>query len=144
MSSAFRAEIGSPGRDVLVFWTASGIVALHAIVDSFVATEPGTGPSDHLLRGIVSLGLLGAAAVAYPRLRAGGPYDLIFANILAGPLRRLAGELAEHHAPGGVAILSGILERQAAGVVAVYRGWGYRPADAVRIDGWTTLVLARR
>jgi fermentation-respiration switch protein FrsA (DUF1100 family) len=76
MSSAFRAEIGSPGRDVLVFWTATGIVALHAIVDSFVATEPGTGPSDHLLRGIVSLGLLGAAAVAYPRLRAGGRASL--------------------------------------------------------------------
>jgi ribosomal protein L11 methyltransferase len=85
-----------------------------------------------------------AAGFRHPRLRAGGPYDLIFANILAGPLRRLAGELARHHAAGGVAILSGILARQAAGVVAVYRGWGYRPADAVRIDGWSTLVLARR
>jgi ribosomal protein L11 methyltransferase len=85
-----------------------------------------------------------AAGFRHPRLHRGGPYDLIFANILAGPLKRLADELAEHHAPGGVAILSGILARQAPGVVAVYRGRGYRLADAVRTDGWSTLVLARR
>jgi ribosomal protein L11 methyltransferase len=84
-----------------------------------------------------------AAGFRHPRLHAGGPYDLIFANILAGPLRRLAGELARHHAPGGVAILSGILDRQAQGVIAVYRGWGYRPGRTVRIGGWSTLVLAR-
>jgi ribosomal protein L11 methyltransferase len=84
-----------------------------------------------------------AAGFRHPRLHAGGPYDLIFANILAGPLRRLAGELAGHQAPGGVAILSGILDRQAAGVAAVYLGWGYRLGRTVRIGGWSTLVLAR-
>ena len=84
-----------------------------------------------------------AAGFRHPRLRAGAPYDLIFANILAGPLRRLAPELAAHHAPGGVAILSGILARQAAGVTAVYRSWGYRPRETVRIGEWATLVLRR-
>jgi ribosomal protein L11 methyltransferase len=84
-----------------------------------------------------------AAGFRHPRLHAGGPYDLIFANILAGPLRRLAAELAGHQAQGGVAILSGILDRQAAGVAAVYRGWGYRLGRTVRIGGWSTLVLAR-
>jgi ribosomal protein L11 methyltransferase len=73
-----------------------------------------------------------AAGFRHPRLHAGGPYDLIFANILAG-----------HQAPGGVAILSGILDRQAAGVAAVYLGWGYRLGRTVRIGGWSTLVLAR-
>lgn len=84
-----------------------------------------------------------AAGFRHPRLRAAAPYGLIFANILAGPLKRLAPELAAHQAPGGVAILSGILDRQAQGVVAVYRGWGYRPRVRVAIDGWTTLVLER-
>ena len=42
-----------------------------------------------------------AAGFRHPRLRAGAPYDLIFANILAGPLRRLAPEMAAHHAAGG-------------------------------------------
>ena len=73
----------------------------------------------------------------------GAPYDLIFANILAGPLRRLAPELARAQAPGGVAILSGILARQAAGVLATYRGWGYRRRGVVAIGEWRTLVLGR-
>ena len=67
-----------------------------------------------------------AAGFRHPRLQAGAPYDLIFANILAGPLAA-RGDLAAHQAPGGVAILSGILARQARGVAAVYRAWGYRP-----------------
>jgi ribosomal protein L11 methyltransferase len=83
-----------------------------------------------------------APGFRHPRLRAGGPYDLILANILAGPLRRLAPEIARHQAPGGVAILSGILARQAPAVLAVYRAWGY-----VRLPGpageWTTLTLRR-
>ena len=84
-----------------------------------------------------------AAGFRHPRLRAGAPYGLVFANILAGPLRRLAPEMAEHQAPSGVAILSGILARQAAGVAAVYRSWGYVPEEPVRIGDWVTLVLWR-
>jgi ribosomal protein L11 methyltransferase len=84
-----------------------------------------------------------AAGFRHPRLRAGAPYGLVFANILAGPLRRLAPDVAAHQAPGGVAILSGILARQAPGVTAVYRAWGYAPEAPVRIGEWVTLVLRR-
>jgi ribosomal protein L11 methyltransferase len=82
-----------------------------------------------------------AAGFKHPRLRRGGPYDLVFANILAGPLRRMAPELVRAQAPGGVAILSGILARQAASVRATYRGWGYRPRATVAKGEWRTLVL---
>ena len=58
--------------DVLLFSGAAAAVALHAVVDSFVAPQPGTSPRDHLLRGLASLGLLIASLVIYPRLRAGG------------------------------------------------------------------------
>ena len=58
--------------DVLLFSGATAAVALHALVDSFIAPEPGTSPRDHLLRGLASLGLLVALLVIYPRLRAGG------------------------------------------------------------------------
>ena len=84
-----------------------------------------------------------AAGFRHPRLHAGAPYDLIFANILAKPLRRLAGDFATHHAAGGIAILSGILARQARGVTAVYRSWGYQLQETVRIEDWATLVLRR-
>jgi ribosomal protein L11 methyltransferase len=84
-----------------------------------------------------------APGFRHPRLHGGAPYDLVFANILAGPLRRLAPEVARHQEPGSIAILSGILARQAPGVVAVYRGWGYLPGPGTRIGDWTTLVLYR-
>jgi fermentation-respiration switch protein FrsA (DUF1100 family) len=58
--------------DVVLFSAATAVVALHAVVDSFVAPEPGTQAGDHVLRGLASLGLLLLAAVVYPRLPAGG------------------------------------------------------------------------
>jgi uncharacterized protein len=65
--------IGRAARlDVLLFSGAAAVVALHALVDAFVAPEPGTGPRDHLMRGLASLVLLALAALAYPRLSAGG------------------------------------------------------------------------
>jgi ribosomal protein L11 methyltransferase len=78
-----------------------------------------------------------------PHLRVLAPYDLIFANILASPLKRLAAEFAEHVTPGGVAILSGLLSRQAPGVVAVYEGHGFRVDERVQIGDWTSLALRR-
>jgi uncharacterized protein len=65
--------IGAVARpDMLLFSGAAALVAVHALVDAFVAPEPGTGPRDHLLRGLASLVLLALAALAYPRLPAGG------------------------------------------------------------------------
>lgn len=84
-----------------------------------------------------------AAGLRHPRLHGSAPYDLIFANILAAPLKRLAPQIAAHQRAGGVAILSGVLTRQARGVASVYRGWGYARADTVRVGNWSTLVLRR-
>lgn len=90
-----------------------------------------------------SIGCVTAAGFRQPRLARAERFELIFANILAWPLKRLAPQMAAHQAPGGVAILSGLLARQAPGVRAVYAGWGYRRIDQVAIDGWMTLVLQR-
>ncbi|TVQ56503.1 MAG: 50S ribosomal protein L11 methyltransferase [Rhodobacteraceae bacterium] len=78
-----------------------------------------------------------------PALREGPPFDLIFANILARPLARLAPDMARRAAPGGRVILSGILDRQAPATEAVYRAWGFRLEDRVRLAGWTALTLRR-
>jgi dienelactone hydrolase len=64
-------HVRSARADVFLFASAVAIVALHTVVDSFIAPEAGTGPGDHLARGLVSLALLGLAVSAYPRLRAG-------------------------------------------------------------------------
>ena len=68
---------GAARLDVLLFYGAAAVVALHALVDAFVAPEPGTEPRDHLLRGLASLVLLALAALAYPRLPAGGRAALV-------------------------------------------------------------------
>ena len=84
-----------------------------------------------------------AAGVRHELYRGGTPFDLIFANILAGPLKRLAPDIARHLAPGGQAILSGLLSRQCAGVEAVLRGHRLVCKDRVRLGDWTSLRLER-
>ncbi len=63
-------------------------------------------------------------ACAMPRPTGPGHFDLIFANILAGPLRRLAPSIARVLSSDGTLILSGLLEMDVAGVLAAYRHQG--------------------
>lgn len=85
-----------------------------------------------------------AAGFEAHELHSRAPYDLVLANILSGPLRRLAPEMSAHMSDQGYAILSGILNRQAAGVLATYKGHGLHLVDQRRIGEWTTLVLRKR
>jgi len=78
------------------------------------------------------------------RLRDGGPYDLVLANILLGPLLRLARPIARVAAPGAHVILSGLLAGQAAAALAAYRAQGLALVARIPCDEWVTLVLARR
>lgn len=73
----------------------------------------------------------------------GAPYDLIFANILAGPLVRLMPGIKSHLAPGGNAILSGLLDEQANAVLAAARAQNLRLIKRSAIEGWVTLILQR-
>lgn len=77
-------------------------------------------------------------------VRAFAPYDLVFANILAAPLKRMAPAMAAHLAPGGRAILSGLLRSQAAGVEAVYAGHGLCREARLELGDWASLLLRRR
>ena len=72
------------------------------------------------------------------------PFDLIVANILARPLCRLAPTLARHLAPGGVAILSGLLIEQEAQVLAAHRSQGLALTMRLRSKAWSALVVRRR
>ena len=74
-------------------------------------------------------------------LKDNGPYDLIVANILANPLRRMAREVAANLVPGGDLILSGLLETQQAGVLQAYREQGLKLHRRYPIDRWMTLHL---
>ncbi len=71
------------------------------------------------------------------------PVDLVFANILAGPLTEMATDLARVLAPGGEAVLSGLLAVQAEAVLVAHRRQGLRLSSRVDVDGWTTLLFRR-
>ncbi len=83
-----------------------------------------------------------ASGVDSGRIRR-GRYDLIFANILEQPLRRMSAPLSTLLAPGGRLILSGLLSAHAPGVVAAYRRQGLRLQSRTILDGWVTLVMRR-
>jgi ribosomal protein L11 methyltransferase len=71
------------------------------------------------------------------------PYALVMANILARPLAMMARDLGRVLAPGGIAILSGLLPWQEGLVLGAHRLQRLRLKQRIVIDGWSTLVLAR-
>jgi ribosomal protein L11 methyltransferase len=85
-----------------------------------------------------------AGGTDHPMIRARAPYDLIIANILAGPLIELAPSFAEIIDDGGTLILAGLLDTQAAAVIAAYRGFGFRLAERAENGDWPCLRLIKR
>ena len=78
-----------------------------------------------------------------PVVRAGAPFDLIFANILKGPLIELAPDMAAHLTAGGMAILSGLLVEQADDILEVYRAQGLALEAREDLGEWSALTLRR-
>ena len=105
-------------------------VAVEVARDNAVAN--GTGP---LVRAVVAEGM------ANPLLSRAVPYDLLIANILAGPLIRLAPEIIRSLAPGAVLLLSGLLNNQERLVTSFYRS--LRFVGARRAGPWSALVFEK-
>ncbi|MCQ4162075.1 50S ribosomal protein L11 methyltransferase [Roseomonas sp. GC11] len=72
-----------------------------------------------------------------------GSYDLVFANILARPLCSMAKSLADHLAPGGTAILAGLLGTQVRMVLAAHRRAGLVLEHRIDQGAWSALVLRK-
>jgi ribosomal protein L11 methyltransferase len=86
---------------------------------------------------------LEAAGFAHPALKVAAPFDLIFANILKGPLIELAPDMAENCAKDGLVVLSGLLVVQAEAVTAAYVVAGFTPVSREDLGEWSALVLRR-
>ncbi len=85
-----------------------------------------------------------AVGLEHPWIRDAAPFDLIIANILAGPLRTLAGDVSKALRRGGNVVLSGILNKEAAAVIAAYSAHGFMLVHRRRIGDWSTLTLRKR
>ncbi len=86
---------------------------------------------------------LEAAGFGHPELAAKAPFDLVFANILKGPLVELAPEISQHTADAGHVILSGLLNTQADDVIAAYEAQGFAVEYRAELGEWTTLTLKK-
>jgi len=72
-----------------------------------------------------------------------GHFDLVFANILAKPLRQLAPSLTRVATPDGALILSGLLKRDVPGVLSAYAAQGWYLERRYDLEGWVALVMRR-
>ena len=84
-----------------------------------------------------------AAGFEHPDIASRAPFDLVFANILKGPLIELAPAMAAHVETGGTVILSGLLVVQAAAIIDAYRSAGFNLQSQDDIGEWSTLCLVR-
>ena len=91
-----------------------------------------------------ALTMVVADGMADPLLQSRAPYDLLIANILAGPLVELAPDFARSVLPGGNLLLAGLLETQEQAVRRAYARAGFRPAARAVNGDWSILWLRRR
>ncbi|HEY2009799.1 MAG TPA: 50S ribosomal protein L11 methyltransferase [Rhizomicrobium sp.] len=105
-------------------------VAVEVARDNAIANNAGP-----LVRVVVADGL------ANPVLSRAAPYDLLIANILAGPLTKLAPEIIRVLAPGAMLVLSGLLTNQEKLVTSFYRD--LRFLGVRRMGPWSALVLEK-
>jgi ribosomal protein L11 methyltransferase len=141
---------GSAVPHILDLGTGSGVLAiaaaraLHARVLATdidaVAVRAARANARHNRAGAL-VDVVKADGLAAAAIRGAAPFDLIFANILLGPLRRLAAPLTKLAAPGGRIVLSGLLAAQANAARSAYGA--LRLERRITLDGWATLVLRR-
>ena len=139
------ADIGT-GTGLLAFaalalWPSARCIATDIDSQAInVARENAAINAVTLGHGEGELLLVAADGMGSPMLSARSPFDLIIANILAGPLIELAPDFARALAPGGAVILAGLLDSQAEGVIRAYASEGLsgRVPSATQ---WPVLVL---
>ncbi len=143
------ADIGT-GTGLLAFaalalWPRARAIASDIDPTSIAVTRENAAINHVPLgRGAGRLALAVAPGTDHPAIRRHAPYDLVVANILAGPLITLAPDIASVTAPGGHAILAGLIARQMEPVLAAYRAYGFRLAARGGSAEWPCLLLIKR
>jgi len=136
---------------VLDLGTGSGVLAIAAakalrtpvLASDIDARAVQTARQNVKLNRAPGVRVIHAAGLGARRFRECAPFDLVLANILLGPLQRMARPMAQLLAPGARVVLSGLLAAQANAAIAAYRARGLALERRMTLDGWATLVLRR-
>lgn len=143
------ADIGT-GTGVLAFAALHLWPRAYALASDIDAAAVDVAAENARLNGVAlgrsagRLVLVTAAGTRHPTIGARVPYDLVIANILAGPLIELAPSLCDLVEDGGTLVLAGLLDTQAGRVLAAYRAQGMRLADRIDRGQWPILRLRKR
>ncbi len=139
-------------RHVLDIGTGSGVLAIAAAKvfrEPVIASDIDRQAVDaaranaRLNRAASFITLLHVTGARVRAITQHAPYDLIFANILLGPLTRLAVPIARLSRPGATIVLSGLLPVHANAALAIYHAQGLALERRVLLDGWMTLVFRK-
>jgi len=139
-------------RRILDLGTGSGILAIAAakllrqqvLASDIDARAARVANANARLNGVATLvTAIQADGWADPQITRAAPYDLVFANILARPLCAMAHQLASHLAPGGTAILAGLLSSQANWVLSAHRRAGLHLSRRITDGAWDILTLSK-
>ncbi len=137
------ADIGC-GTAVLAMAAAKVLPQARVIASDIDEVAVAVAVANVAINGLEGrIACLEAAGFGHPHLAAAAPFDLVFANILKGPLIELAPDMAVHLARGGLVILSGLLVVQAEAVTAAYVAAGFTPQSREDLGEWAALVLRR-
>ncbi len=133
------------GSGVLAIALAKALPAADIVATDMDAQSVKVAAANMAINGASSrIATAVATGVNHPWLRHAPPFDLVVANILAGPLIKLAPQLSRTVRRNGTLLLSGILIPQAPQVLAAYRVAGFHLVSHDRIAGWSTLTLLKR
>lgn len=120
-------------------WPDAHIAAVDIDPESIIVTERHAAMNDCAAQIVTEAGDgYNTALVAQ-----NAPYDLIAANILAGPLMDMAPDLDKNLKPGGYCVLSGLLGRQENDVTAAHTALGLVPVHSITVGEWRALVLQK-
>jgi ribosomal protein L11 methyltransferase len=142
---------GRDRKNVLDIGTGTGVLAIAAaralrrpvLASDIDATAIAAARQNIRSNRVAPLVELVHAGGLQHRRFAGARFDLVFANILLGPLKLMARPMARLVAPGGRVVLSGLLAAQAPAALAAYRAQGLILERSILLEGWATLVLKR-
>jgi ribosomal protein L11 methyltransferase len=134
---------------VLDVGTGSGVLAIAAaktfrtrvIASDIDPVAVNSAKANARLNRAPAIAFVCAAGVKAGIIARHAPYDLIFANILLGPLLRLAVPLRKLAGKNARIVLSGLLPGHANAVVAIYRAQGLSLERRILLDGWVTLIM---
>jgi len=147
-----RGRRARPAARILDIGTGTGVLAIAAakalrgrvLASDIDRRAVDVARANARLNGVGALvDVVHAGGLSARRLRDRAPFDLVFANILLPPLKRLAAPIARVLAPGAHVVLSGLLAAQAPAALAAYGAQGLALAACILLDEWVTLVLTR-